>query len=185
MQITFFRSNCNVLICALTIVLIYSIIFLSGCEIKDQSSDVSNNRTGLNTPEILLKTIYSLASQNKYTELRQYIYPLVIKETSIQDLIIDGIREKKRTGDFAYSDEALASIVNYHINRIIPITTLPRNKYREIEWIWTETDEKLKNVYRNNPNDFSIFYYGKAFVVMAAIDGNYQLIFWENLNDLI
>ena len=141
---------------------------------------VSNNI--IDTPEKLLKKIYELAKAKKYDELKKHIAAYKLDGTDIQAEIINGIKAKTELYDFAYSDEAMALLVNKHLDKITPI----EKKFIDALTSLKNKDIKiLKDIALKNPNDIKSFSHKHANIIMVKINGEYKLWFWENLNNLL
>ncbi|MCK4792399.1 MAG: hypothetical protein KAV87_52200, partial [Desulfobacteraceae bacterium] len=140
-------------------------------------SDRKSELPQIDTPWKLLKEIHSLASANRYEELERHIF------YRHRDQILKGIREHKPHGDFAYSNEALAEIVHNHRSEI---RTLPQQYQDEFIKDW-KADPTINSVANSRPDDISVFRHEQstAYILMIKIEGEYKLIFWEDINGIL
>ena len=140
----------------------------SGCEGK------------IDTPEKLLRKIHSLAAGEKYDQLRKHIYPLVLGTDNYQDLIVEGIKTKKRFGECAFSEEALAEIIKSHLEGFEEISADLRDyALNEIQ------DTELKKILLERPEDVQILEYGEAMIATVKIGDEFKLLYWESMNDIL
>jgi hypothetical protein len=134
----------------------------------------------IDTPEKLLGKIHSLAAKEKYQELRNHIYPLVMGSDNYQDLIIEGIEAKKQYGRCAYSGEALARIVKNHLDRFEQISPDLRDfALNEIQ------DDELRKILLERPEDVQILRYKGIMIAIVKIEDEYKLLYWEAMNDIL
>lgn len=151
-----------------------------------KSDNISIN--AIDTPEDLLRKIYSLASQEKYEEINKLIFASNIKDDGkVHDLrkeIVEGIKEAKFHGDNAYSNEALHLIISEHLHRIKPI---PKDLLKQL--FLNENsfgqDQTLKQIAQQAPEKIQIFDYKDVHIMMVEVSGEYKLIFWEDLNNIL
>ena len=144
---------------------------------------VNKVRNKVDTPDILLQKIYNLSSKKKYDELKECIYPFQARGINLQEEIINGIKGETKNPDFEYSDEALALIISEHLERIKPIDDeLLQKIFIDGEY---GKDEKLNSIAKNNPENIKIFDYKGVHILMAKIDSEYKLLFWEDLNYIL
>lgn len=134
----------------------------------------------IDTPEELMKAIQKLALAKDYQGLKNHIYPLFIVEKDVRAGIIDGIRNNLEFNDFAYSDAAMTEIIKSHLDKFKP---LPK-KLLDDMFLGRRgiKDPKLKQIARTNPQDIIFFEYGQdAHMILAKIDGELKLLFWEDI----
>ena len=138
----------------------------------------------IDTPSKLLEKIYLLASQKRYDDLRSYIYPFIRGEFNVQDFIIKGVKENKKTGDFAYSNLALKEIVEKYLYKIQPLES------KHVKELFLSRDNfgldpLLKQIALSKPNDIMMFDYKGVHTLIVKIDGEYKLLFWERMNRIL
>jgi hypothetical protein len=153
---------------SLAVVLVLTIGLFPGC-----------SRT-VDTPEKLLLKIQALAKKQKYEELREYIYPLVLSNSNYQDLMVDGIKEKKKWGECAFSEEALAAVIANHLDGFHEI---PR-EMREIVMEEVQNVD-LRKIVRERPQDFLVLEYKEATITVVKIAEEYKLLYWESMNSVL
>jgi len=134
----------------------------------------------IDTPEKLLGKIHSLAAKEKYQELRNHIYPMVMGSDNYQDLIIEGIKAKKQYGQCAYSGEALAEIVKNHLDRFEQISPDLRDfALNEVQ------DDELRKILLERPEDVQVLRYREVMIAIVRIEDEYKLLYWESMNDIL
>ena len=134
----------------------------------------------IDTPQKLLAQILSLAEKQKYEELKKHVYPLTMGSSNYQDLIIEGIREKKKWGEGAYSREALAEVIKNHLDKFGEMSEGMRDyALNEVQ------DEDLRKIIRDQPQDVLILEYKGATIAVAKIEEEYKLLYWESLNSIL
>ena len=134
----------------------------------------------IDTPEKLLKKVYSLAEKEKYDKLKDHIYPLVLGGDNYQDLIIKGIKEKKRYGECAYSAEALAEIIKNHMEKFGQMSEDLRDyALNEVQ------DVELRKILLERPEDLQIMQYKGITIGMVRIEEEFKLLYWESMNDIL
>ena len=134
----------------------------------------------IDTPEKLLKKVYSLAEKEKYDKLKEHIFPLVLGGDNFQDLIIEGIREKKRYGECAYSAEALAEIIKNHLERFGQISEDLRDyALNEVQ------DVELRKILLERPEDLQVLQYKGITIAVVRIEEELKLLYWESMNDIL
>lgn len=149
---------------------------LGGCD-PEPSSDQQQSR-GPQTPEALLRRIRAAARNEDHQALKDLIYPDPVR----QEMLIDGIRNRKETGDAAYSDAAMASLLTDHLDKLEPISDQLRRR------MFSETmygrDPKLREIATRRPGDISMMEHREARILMVKTDKGQQLLWWENLTNL-
>jgi len=134
----------------------------------------------MDTPEKLLKKVYSLAEKEKYDKLRDHIYPLVMGTDNFKDLIIEGIKDKKKYGECAYSGEALAEIIKNHLERFEPISSDLR------DYALNEVDDvELRKILLERPEDLQVLQYKGITIAVVRIEEEFKLLYWESMNDIL
>lgn len=134
----------------------------------------------IDTPEKLLGKIHSLAAKEKYEELRNHIYPLVLGSDNYQELIIEGIKAKKQYGQCAYSEEALAEIIKNHLDRFEEISSDLRDMALD-----KIQDEELRKILLERPKDVQVLEYREVMITIVRIEDEYKLLYWESMNDIL
>lgn len=153
---------------SIALLLVSSVGWFPGCSCK------------VDTPKKLLVKIQTLAKKQKYEKLREYVYPLMLSTTNYQDLIIEGIKEKKKWGECAFSEEALAEIIENHTNDFREIS----REMREIVMQEVQNVD-LRKIVRERPQDFLILEYKEATITVVKIDEEYKLLYWESMNSVL
>lgn len=135
-------------------------------------------------PEYVLREILRLAREENYEGIRKFLYDWEVNGKSVPDLILEGIRERKQSYDFAYSHEALSLIINYRINETQP---MPEKifKYFAREKVMDDLDDYLRDLILNDPGKFKVFEHKEAFVLLVQVNGTHKLVFWEHLNSVL
>jgi len=134
------------------------------------------------TPAGLLKTIHSLAQKEDYAKLKEYIFPFTVER--IPQELLQGIREKATGGDGAYSHQALALLIDKHLDKLQPAQGRP------LEWcLHTDagglgSDPRVLETAQNRPQDLTMFHFNGVHILIIKYEGVHQLLFWENLTDL-
>lgn len=176
--------------------------FAGGCDrekARDEpkptpSAPASQARTAIDTPEKLLRKIHALASNKRYEEIAPHVLPLRLKTsigpapagekfTDIRAQLIEGIRDKKKTADFAYSDEALLAVLTRHLDRIGPV---PKDLLES--WAAGEDlgrDTTLRETAKTRPAALRCCRISGAFILMMDVWGEYRLLFWRGLNGVL
>jgi len=176
----------------------------AGCDGRKESRDKPQTAPAparaepdpMDTPERLLRKVLALAGNKRYEELAEHIVPLRRKAAPApahpparaepQDLraeILEGIRSKKKAGEFAYSNEALLAIVANHLDRIGPVPD-------EMLEYWAAgkglgQDGALRQAAKSKGRDLCCFRRSGAFILMQKLDGQYRLAYWRDINQVL
>jgi hypothetical protein len=137
------------------------------------------------SPKAALEAILSLAKQEQYEAIREHVYPLVDasrgERGDIPKQIIDGIKRQKPIGDFAYSHEALALIIEKHMDVFVPLPKAKKTVQEALRRGVFASDAALKQMAEERPNDILIFDRLLVHMVLVKVEGKWKLLFWENL----
>ena len=165
---------------ALTIAI--TAIPLTGCTFG-QSGSSRGAISGARTPKDLLVRILELSRKKNYVSLKDCIYPLEIGTdgmvVSSRDAAIMYIREadKRHTGDFSFSDEALELVVRqYADNFIVAPTDDGMNEFYKWDNVLSSLPKKSFALLRLRAT--------VDIVVVNTGDG-FRLLFWEGMNKLL
>lgn len=138
---------------------------------RDSQSSVKN----------LLETVINYAKKGKYADLKDYIFPLTIKNSNIQEEMLHGIEVKKNSGDYCYSEQALNIIITKHLNRF----KNPADDKKIHTILKTGFGDTIGKIATDNPNDIALFFYRDVLIVIIKYQAKYQLVFWENMNNIL
>ena len=158
------------------------------------SEPATRPRTVLDTPEKLLRKIHALASHKRYEEIAPHVLPLRLKTsigpapagekfTDVRAQLIEGIRDKKKSGDFAYSDEALLAVLTNHLDRIGPVRRDQLESWAAGEDLGRDTT--LRETAKTRPAALRCCRISGAFILMMDVAGEYRLLFWRGLNGVL
>jgi flagellar basal body-associated protein FliL len=175
---------------------------LAGCNGRKERRDAPQTApapprdepSAIDTPEKLLRKVLALASNKRYDELAEHIVPLRLTpppgsptpRATPQDVraeILEGIRSRKKTGDFAYSSEALLAIVTNHLDRLGPVPA-------ELLESWAAgkglgRDENLQAAAKAGGKDLLCFRRSGTFILMRKAGERLRLAYWKDLNRIL
>ena len=148
----------------------------------------------IDTPEKLLRKIHALASHKRYEEIAPHVLPLRLtastgeatageKFTDVRAQLIEGIRAKHKTGDFAYSDEALLAVLTNHLDRIGPVPKDLLESWAAGQHLGNDTT--LRETAKTRSASLRCFRLSGAFILMMEVWGEYRLLFWRGLNGVL
>ncbi|WP_157558493.1 hypothetical protein [Microscilla marina] len=151
------------------------------------STSVTMAQRRAKTPLKLLKIVYKLAEAKKYDKLKKFLYNGKVSEKrtgmtgkTMRELLLNGIKNKSKSGDFSYNGQGLKLIIDKYSDRIIPIPQKLRKRLFEGNRDFAQFPD-LKTISEQRPQDIYIFDYKSVHILMAKIDKGYQLVFWEGL----
>ena len=145
-------------------------------EKKNTNTDAPNE----NTPAGLLKKIYALAQEEDYENLQKCIFPH--SEQDLPDMMLQGIKEQKGQGDFAYSHKALKLLIDDHLDQLKPAASdvleacMPNGDFGG--------DERIAKIAETRPQDITMFDFERVHMAIVKFEGEHKLLFWENLTNL-
>jgi hypothetical protein len=169
-------------------ILVIIAVLVVGCEKKDIPEPQANTpeipKAGVkdNSPSGLLKEIHSLAQKEDYDKLNDCIFPFSNKK--LPSLLIEGIKEKKKRGDGAYTHKALKTLIDNHLGELKPAAG------KALEYCVMEgnggfgEDKRVAEIAKNRPQDITMFDFGHANILIIKFEGEHKLLFWENLTRL-
>jgi hypothetical protein len=133
------------------------------------------------TPKRLLETILRLSRAKEFGELSSYVVPVHVGEMKLEEMVVQEIRknDENSSGDYAYSDLGLEMVLKKHGDAFGP--ELNEFWKRELSSI-TKHSPKLKKIAWDQ---YQILNEGSIHVIVVKIDTSYQLVFWENVNQLL
>ena len=150
----------------------------------------------IDTPEKLLRKVLALASNKQYGELADHLAPLHLKRPprgaapaardeprDIGPEILEGIRTRKKTGDFAYSNKALLAILTNHLDRIGPVPEEMLEHWASGKGLGQ--DRAVQAAAKSGGRDLRCFARSGAFILMKNVGGQYRLAYWKNLNRVL
>jgi hypothetical protein len=136
-----------------------------------------------NTPAGLLKKIYALAQKEDYEKLQECIFPHSVQR--LPDMMLQGIKEQKSTGgDGVYSHKALKILIDNHLDKLKPGAALA------LEYCVSEgnggfgKDKRVAEIAKTQPQDITMFDFGRVHILIIKFEGEHRLLFWENLTRL-
>ena len=169
-------------------ILVIIAVLVVGCEKKDIPEPEANTpetpKEGVkdNSPSGLLKKIHSLAQKEDYDKLNDCIFPFSNKK--LPSLLIEGLKEKKKRGDGAYTHKALKTLIDNHLGELKPAAG------KALEYCVMEgnggfgEDKRVAEIAKNRPQDITMFDFGHANILIIKFEGEHKLLFWENLTRL-
>ena len=95
--------------------------------------------------------------------------------------IIDGIKRQKPIGDFSYSHEALALIIEKHADTFVPFPKAEKSVREALGRGVFSRDAALMQMAEERPDDILIFDRLLVHMVLVKVEGRWKLLFWENL----
>ena len=158
------------------------LIGIAGCgsdaEKKNTNTSTANtDGPNENTPAGLLKKIHALAQKEDYEKLQECIFPH--SEQDLPDMMLQGIKEQKGRGDFAYSHKALKFLIDNHLDQLKPAagpfleSCMPDGDFGE--------DERIAKIAETRPQDITMFDFEGVHILIIKFEGEHKLIFWERL----
>ena len=155
------------------------------------SASISMAQRRAKTPIKLLKIIYKLAEAKKYNKLKKFLYDGKITDgssemenKSVSDMILYGIKNQKKRGDFSYNAQGLKLLIDKYSDKLVPIPPkLLEELFKQGRDFAQFSD--LKAIADKRPQDIYIFDYKRVHILMAKINKGYKLVFWERLENLI
>ena len=137
----------------------------------------------LDTPLKLLLKIRDLARAGKYDEIEPLVWPYEVPDHGgfVPRLVVEAIRTQKADGDLAYTDEAMTRIIDQHMDKF----QQPDAKMiEEIREEFNEYDPGLARIAHDSPENVSVFEYSGALILLVLSEGEYKLVFWEDMTDI-
>ena len=166
-------------------ILVIIAVLVVGCEKKDIPEPQANTpeipKAGVkdNSPSGLLKEIHSLAQKEDYDKLNDCIFPFSNKK--LPSLLIEGIKEKKKRGDGAYTHKALKTLIDNHLGELKPAAG------KALEYCVMEgnggfgEDKRVAEIVKNRPQDITMFDFEGVHILIIKFEGEHKLVFWERL----
>ena len=162
-----------------TTLLILMAVAVVGCGKKDSAESGNDN-----SPAGLLKKIHSLAQNEDYDKLKDCIFPF--SDSKLPNKLIKGIKEKKIGGDGAYTHKALKTLIDNHLGELKPAAG------KALEYCLREgeggggfgKDKRVAEIAKTRPQDITMFDFKRVHILIIKFEGEYKLLFWENLTKL-
>ena len=136
------------------------------------------------TPRELLSIIHQLAVAGRVDAIRPYIFQTHNRSV---DWVLSGIRDRKRNRDNAYSNEALGSILStMEDSDFRPIPDDQTSNFDGSERHgWGGDFPLVRALFRADKNNFQFFLRGDAYILVVRYEGQYRLLFWEDMNTVL
>lgn len=134
----------------------------------------------VDTPVKLFEEIKIAAINNDKIRLKDLVYKTDLPDRDTRKEILKGIIKNYKAGDCAYSDEAISSLIDHHMDKFRIIDNNLRNK------LFTEGELKNDTTLANLPlKNILVFDENNVRIIIVKVKNMYQLLFWENLNNII
>jgi hypothetical protein len=136
------------------------------------------------TPPAMLQRLLVAARAKDEKALRRYIYPLATPQKNWQQEIIHHILHAgaQAIESLAYSETALVELISRYAEQFVPISKEFRQQLGKGEKFWG--DAKLIALANSEACNFVIFQQSQVMVLMVQLDGEYRLVWWENIERL-
>lgn len=167
-------------ICALLAVV--PMLFAS-CKGKVSSDMLMKKQEG---PFETVRQVVLISQSGRYDELDRYIYGVPVdkgKNNSL-DLIKKGIRDKKKEGNFAYSDEAFIRILTDYRAFMKPADGFQLKAKILSDMYPFRDDPYIVSLVKNSPHDIIVFTRNGATVVFIRHEGVFKIIYSMNITRL-
>jgi len=130
--------------------------------------------------EKYFKDFEKAATKKDQKALKELIYPLKLTGEDIQKEIINSILadNEASSGDGAFSLRALNELTNSHLDKFYPV---PEVLYEEL----MRNEEMASVLKKINKKNIMIFDNIGVKIILVKDKKGWQLLFWENLNNLI
>ncbi len=154
------------------------------------SSMPQGNSGKADTPEKALRAIYTHALAEDYEGVNLHVYQHKFPESAkpakySQGAVVHSMQEKQpttHTGDFSYSHAAMKILLDQHMDKFT--TKVPSNHLRSVKE-WGLLDAFLMEKTGGKPEHFQMLDHLGVHILMVRLDGEYKLVFWEGLNNLL
>jgi len=133
------------------------------------------------TPKRLFEAIEACAAEGRYEELGRLVIGLSHEGEESARAAVENIRTEAypSNGDFAFSRAGLRALIDRHLDGFTPVDAKTRERMARAPGY--AACEELQHALARDPDGVQILAVRGVHVVIARIDGNYRLLFWEHL----
>ncbi len=133
------------------------------------------------TPKHLFESIRTYAAEGRYDEIDRLMLGLSFKGEESTLVAVENIRTEAypSNGDFAFSRAGLQALIDRHLDGFAPVDAKTRERMTNAPGY--AACKPLQQALAEDPEGVQILAVRGVNVLIARIDGNFRLIFWEHL----
>lgn len=133
------------------------------------------------TPKHLFESIRTYADEGRYDEIGRLMVGLSYRGEESIPAALENIRTEAypSNGDFAFSRAGLQALIDRHLGGFTPVDAKTREQMTKAPGY--AACKQLQQALVQDPEGVQILAIRGVHVLIARIDGNFRLIFWEHL----